>query len=174
MWDLLGPGLKPVFPTLAGGFLTTAPPEKSPICSSKLSLHLSPLCAMLQEVELSGLHQLWSVGNSGKRSEERREESEVRTFIPPAHSSSSVIGWVLKWRSQLCRVAIYTKSLFCHSPSLPHCPGSNSRSLLPLIRTEDDDGVQLPDMTRLGSFNLLRSPLTLPTLLKTVPLLNVP
>ena len=30
MWDLPGPGLKPVSPTLAGGFLTTAPPGKSP------------------------------------------------------------------------------------------------------------------------------------------------
>ena len=29
MWDLPGPGLKPVSPALAGGFLTTAPPGKS-------------------------------------------------------------------------------------------------------------------------------------------------
>ena len=28
MWDLPGPGLKPVSPTLAGGFLTTVPPGK--------------------------------------------------------------------------------------------------------------------------------------------------
>ena len=28
MWDLSGPGLKPVSPALAGGFLTTAPPGK--------------------------------------------------------------------------------------------------------------------------------------------------
>ena len=26
MWDLPGPGVKPVSPALAGGFLTTAPP----------------------------------------------------------------------------------------------------------------------------------------------------
>ena len=30
MWDLPGPGLKPVSPALAGEFLTTAPPGKSP------------------------------------------------------------------------------------------------------------------------------------------------
>ena len=30
MWDLPGPGLEPMSPALAGGFLTTAPPEKSP------------------------------------------------------------------------------------------------------------------------------------------------
>ena len=29
MWNLLGPGIKPVSPALAGGFLTTAPPGKS-------------------------------------------------------------------------------------------------------------------------------------------------
>ena len=28
MWDLPGPGLEPVPPALAGGFLTTAPPGK--------------------------------------------------------------------------------------------------------------------------------------------------
>ena len=29
MWDLPGPGLEPMAPALAGGFLTTAPPGKS-------------------------------------------------------------------------------------------------------------------------------------------------
>ncbi|KAJ8779522.1 hypothetical protein J1605_012406 [Eschrichtius robustus] len=29
MWDLPGPGLEPVSPALAGGFLTTTPPGKS-------------------------------------------------------------------------------------------------------------------------------------------------
>ena len=28
MWDLPGPGLEPVSPALAGGFLTTEPPGK--------------------------------------------------------------------------------------------------------------------------------------------------
>ena len=28
-WDLLGPGLEPVSPALAGGFLTTVPPGRS-------------------------------------------------------------------------------------------------------------------------------------------------
>ena len=30
MWDLPGPGIEPVSPSLAGGFLTTVPPGKSP------------------------------------------------------------------------------------------------------------------------------------------------
>ena len=29
MWDLPGPGIEPVCPALAGGFLTTGPPGKS-------------------------------------------------------------------------------------------------------------------------------------------------
>ena len=29
MWDLPGPGLEPMFPALAGGFLITVPPGKS-------------------------------------------------------------------------------------------------------------------------------------------------
>ena len=29
MWDIPGPGLEPVLPALAGGFLTSAPPGKS-------------------------------------------------------------------------------------------------------------------------------------------------
>ena len=32
MWDLPGPGLKPVSPALAGGFLTTVPPGKPMSC----------------------------------------------------------------------------------------------------------------------------------------------
>ena len=30
MWDLPGPGLEPMSPALAGGFLTTVPPGKPP------------------------------------------------------------------------------------------------------------------------------------------------
>ena len=38
MWDLPGPGLEPVSPALAGGFLTSVPPGKSPGFYSKLFL----------------------------------------------------------------------------------------------------------------------------------------
>ena len=31
MWDLPRPGLKPVSPALASGFITTAPPQMSPL-----------------------------------------------------------------------------------------------------------------------------------------------
>ena len=35
MWDLPGPGLEPVSPALAGGFLTTAPPGKPDLTDFK-------------------------------------------------------------------------------------------------------------------------------------------
>ena len=40
MWNLLGPGIKPVSPALAGGFLTTGSPEKS--LSFTLTTELCP------------------------------------------------------------------------------------------------------------------------------------
>ena len=37
MWNLPGPGIKPVSPALAGDFLTTEAPEKSPVFLLKSS-----------------------------------------------------------------------------------------------------------------------------------------
>ena len=37
MWDPPGPGIKPVFPALAGGFSTTAPPGKSLVFVLKIT-----------------------------------------------------------------------------------------------------------------------------------------
>ena len=43
MWDLPGPGLEPVSPAMAGGFLTTAPPGKFRVISSCSYCHLQYL-----------------------------------------------------------------------------------------------------------------------------------
>ena len=43
MWDLPGPGLEPVSPALAGGFLTTAPPGKSP---TTLGMRMQAACTI--------------------------------------------------------------------------------------------------------------------------------
>ena len=52
MWDLPGPGLEPVSPALAGGFLTTAPPGKSP-CSLHFDLsHIKILLSKGFSVDL--------------------------------------------------------------------------------------------------------------------------
>ena len=45
MWDLLGPGIEPVSPALAGGFLTTAPPGKS--------LHSLLTCTVFEKSDVS-------------------------------------------------------------------------------------------------------------------------
>ena len=42
MWDLPGPGLEPMCPELAGGFLTTAPPGKPMYSYFKLSFDFIP------------------------------------------------------------------------------------------------------------------------------------
>ena len=40
MWDLPGPGLEPVSPALADGFLTTVPPGKSHVCFLEVKMIL--------------------------------------------------------------------------------------------------------------------------------------
>ena len=40
MWDFPGPGLEPMSPALAGGFLTTAPPGKSLLKILKYFLYM--------------------------------------------------------------------------------------------------------------------------------------
>ena len=50
MWDLPGPGLEPVFPALAGRFLTTAPPGKPlnlPLCVFKPRRCIQPTVILI-------------------------------------------------------------------------------------------------------------------------------
>ena len=54
MWDLPGPGLEPVFPALAGGFWTTAPPGKSLI--STFFCHPLFLKFLVTGMFVSGAH----------------------------------------------------------------------------------------------------------------------
>jgi len=56
MWDLPGPGIEPVSPALAVGFLTTGPPEKTlAFVFESLSLYFSAfsLAAYCQNVRMS-------------------------------------------------------------------------------------------------------------------------
>ena len=48
IWDLPGPGLEPVSPALAGGFLTTAPPGKSKKCVLMLQGDMFSMCQLGQ------------------------------------------------------------------------------------------------------------------------------
>ena len=58
MWDLPGPGLESVFPALAGGFLTTAPPGKSllHIFESRLLLLLVSFRSSLYILDINPYH----------------------------------------------------------------------------------------------------------------------
>ena len=59
-WDLPRPGLEPVSPALAGGFLTTAPPGKSPALIFDMSIrsnreHCGEPCSMAMEARITVL-----------------------------------------------------------------------------------------------------------------------
>ena len=59
MWDLPGPGLEAMCPVLAGGFLTTAPPGKSPTYRFKNILRKVKL-VKIQMVVLNESQELYS------------------------------------------------------------------------------------------------------------------
>ena len=53
MWDPPRPGLEPVSPALAGGFLTTAPPGKPPVRSFFITDFISHLVIGLFKLSVS-------------------------------------------------------------------------------------------------------------------------
>ena len=74
MWDLPGPGLEPVSPALAGGFLTTVPPGKPTVgdfTNDCLSINRRlPTLPLLLSLSCPGqlLAALLSLGRVGTRS----------------------------------------------------------------------------------------------------------
>ena len=54
MWDLSRPGLEPMSPALAGGFLTTAPPGKPPLPIFKSDSLLTPFVLEQQSCQPVG------------------------------------------------------------------------------------------------------------------------
>ena len=91
MWELPRPGIEPVSPALAGGFLTTAPPGKSlgVACWYKPLLHSEeelPLCAtadirQTKKLRQEGIHavcfHLYEAIEEGKLNSAGRGELEV-------------------------------------------------------------------------------------------------
>ena len=67
MWDLPRPGLEPVSPALAGGFLTTAPPGKPKVLFLTLVLNETfTLPVVLSESFITGLFkEVWDLGSFG-------------------------------------------------------------------------------------------------------------
>ena len=58
MWDLPGPGLEPVSPALADGFLTTAPPGKSSIFILNRKVRKCCVKSRSRESEKLNMHSL--------------------------------------------------------------------------------------------------------------------
>ena len=55
MWDLPGPGLEPVSPALAGGFLSTAPPGKPHLSVLNQGDWMNFVGRLLSRYETSGI-----------------------------------------------------------------------------------------------------------------------
>ena len=81
MWDLPGPGIKPVAPGLAGGFLTAGPPRKS-LPSECCRKHLSPEEFLAKEV--SGLSNVLT-----QREQKRGLEGSAPNWQWPEADSGS-------------------------------------------------------------------------------------
>ena len=83
MWDLPGPGLEPVSPALAGGFLTTAPPGK-PSIHFKLFIYLFYFWLCWVFVSVRGLSLV--VASGGARASHCRGLSCCRAQAPDAQA----------------------------------------------------------------------------------------
>ena len=109
MWDLPGPGLKPMSPALAGGFLTTVPPGKPLGCLCGQSLwqqeltneeHLGPLAKWILDRAKMVLGTAAPARLSGTRprSPTQQQTGPVgRSFSPtrpaPPSPSSPTLWW---------------------------------------------------------------------------------
>ena len=103
MWDLPSPGLQPVSPALAGGFLTTAPPGKPWKSFFKGRSYLYPV--------------LWSISLSPKT----RVSVPTAMFIISWLSSSCIFSGGLRICCQhLEKKQFFKKSKHC----LRHCVGT--------------------------------------------------
>ena len=63
MWDLPGPGLEPMSPALAGGFLTTAPPGKPCSCTFYFYLFIVHYIYFYLFSFLATPHSLWDLSS---------------------------------------------------------------------------------------------------------------
>ena len=113
MWDVPGPGIEPMSPALAGGFLTTVPPGKSPY-DILIYQHDNPMNSVIPILQMRKLRQRelrnWLMVISLKMAawgfEPRKSNSSnVYSFCSPAQwwmspGKSSVsevrkLGWLL-------------------------------------------------------------------------------
>ena len=110
MWDLPGPGLEPVSPALAGGFLTTAPPGKSSHhFFISFSLH-GDSSSFLKDSSRKENDMVCLTGG---------EVAEHWATVGRHGSSFGVFLWFhsfMYWTPLACLWALFWQASFCHSP----------------------------------------------------------
>ena len=126
MWDLPRPGLKPVSPALAGGFLTTAPPGKpSPVLFFLTLLHL------LLPPSLASLRAAWgwhivACGGHGHTHRFTRAWGSRGALCPSGCPflllllpTSCMLGLPYLGKKTLCLLAFLSNETWCSSLPLP-------------------------------------------------------
>ena len=81
MWDLPGPGLEPVSPALAGGFLTISPPGKP-----QLIFELNQTSSLLQ-----------GAGSSSRRDKLTADSDAPLHHTPQGRLAGADVGMGIAW-----------------------------------------------------------------------------
>ena len=110
MWDLPGPGIEPMSPALAGGFLPTAPPGKSQ-CIKILLCHVRLYQAHSQiggKAAAMIFHTIVERTLNGPRSKKHWFYSQCSTFLQGSHLT-------LFPNSQIKRIRLLVRMSNCRS-----------------------------------------------------------
>ena len=131
MWDLPRPGLEPVSPALAGGFLTTAPPGKTP-CPLLTLTPLLPRFIRHDQTERPGQRLPQHHRARGADMEDRGED------LPGHEGGSAGLGWTKGRESPgITRLSsilpCWHASPWCLSPSAIPTPSSGIGHILLLL-----------------------------------------
>ena len=128
MWDLPGPGLEPMSPALAGGFLTTAPPGKSLGIHSDVLRSLCHFCDLLpwlpcafafKDAHLQSsfrrlLRLLSCFANRHRETEVQRVYDSRETLCPMTES-----WWSMRASASLPQIRIKLGDVTCTLESSP-------------------------------------------------------
>ena len=137
MWDLPGPGLEPLSPALAGGFLITAPPGK-PRTSSLLNLQAPSLKQqLLRERLLKENHTLSNIPPTWKDPFTHESPQPTLSQMTNGENTEKVnyLAYVCPQIISVLRLAgiFLDPSFFC----LPNCrPSGNDTSISSIMKTD--------------------------------------
>ena len=137
MWSLPGPGIEPMFPTLAGGFLTTTPPGKFSALNSFL-LHFFCCESSPYIVSLYGAHWLsiflsFSFGSSIWMLSTNLSSNTLILFSFSFPCSSLLLNlcWILQFTHCIVHVKLPQSCPTLCDPMDCSPPGSSVHSILP-------------------------------------------